>query len=458
MSAASVLAELDSLLVKLAIPCAGARVSFVVARVGDAQQLITCRCQFSVEKLEARRGFDYGTIRLSESWLTVEEMLNLLRALTEGTGNIDGVAIAGKYGPSFGLRDRKVAPPDGVSGWSEWACDFRREDNASNIDARFRPLVRMGLRPYRTGDQAIAEWVWAVGESWTGSQLPHAEEIAVVVPDARARVTTVEWKPNSLRVVGEFGVSRDEVEMQAVLHLFGGIEHTPACRPDGNSAVEWEIDPSVVRAEVYVVHSSGDLLWFTDVPNTGSKVRTMGQGRTPQEIADRDLADGESDHVEFKPFLVDGDDSAKAREVVKSVVALSNSAGGRLYIGVLDDSTPEGRGRFLKSAGSDPTKAEDTLRARVAKLIADKIKPVPEDHKIDLVLSAGEPVLVVNVKRGANRPYATHENEIYIRKGSTNRRPDPHSELRDLYPEPERNSESLSYLVGLDTTPARGYE
>lgn len=434
MSVAKVLDQLEAVLAGLAVPCRGARFSLAVARLGSENHLVTCKVEFSNMQPEPRARVDYGTILLQELWLDLDHALGLVRALAAGSANVGDQVIVRKYDNSFGLRDRKVAPADGISGWSEWAVEFRANDQP-NIAALWNPLVKMGLRPYKNGAKAVAEWVWGEDESWIGSLPPRAHEIGIVVPDFRARISSVEWLPNTIRVVGEYGVSHEEVELQAILYSLGRAAQTTAKCPDHNGVVEWSIDSSVIRAEVYVVHSSGDLLWLTDVSNTGTKVRTTGQARTAQEIADRDLT-GESDQVEFKPFLVEGDDSAKASEYVKSVVAFSNSAGGRLYIGVRDDGSVEGRGRFLKSAGTGPDRAEDTLKARISKLIADKIKPVPKDYKIDVVQSAGEPILVVNVRQGAERPYATHENEIYIRKGSSNRRPDPRTELPELYPKP----------------------
>lgn len=50
----------------------------------------------------------------------------------------------------------------------------------------------------------------------------------------------------------------------------------------------------------------------------------------------------------------------------------------------------------------------------------------------------GNSILVVRVEPGTKTPYSTTSNEVYIRKGSSNRRPDPHSELQDLFAS-ERN-------------------
>ncbi len=96
----------------------------------------------------------------------------------------------------------------------------------------------------------------------------------------------------------------------------------------------------------------------------------------------------------------------------------------------------------------------------MAKLIADKIKPVPKNFSMDVVEAAGEPILMVTIRRGDDGPYATHENDIYVRKGGTNRRPDPQSELRGLYPaKPPRgaNDNTLSRPGNVDDEGGVGF-
>lgn len=451
---------LISLLSKLRVPCAGARVTFAAGKRGDATDLITGRCEFSCAKLEPRKGYDYGTIVLGEQWLDVDEAKTFLSSLAAGTAHLAGVDLGGKYVVQSLPPERKVAPVDGVTGWSEWAYDLHRDGDRSEVPDLFAPLVRTGLRPYKAAANAVAAWVWAVGDSWNNGQPPQYQEVRVAIPDSRARITSVEWLPGRLRAAGEFAIPHDEVEIQAVLQLLGRTETVAAQNPNAECLVEWEIDSSAVRAEIYIVHKDGDLLWQADVRNTGSQVRTPAHVHSPQEVADRDLVEGESDQVEFKPFLVDSDDSGKAAEFVRTIVAFANSAGGRLYIGVRDDASPEGRARFLKSAATDPDRAEDALKARMAKLIADKIKPVPKNFSMDVVEAAGEPILMVTIRRGDDGPYATHENDIYVRKGGTNRRPDPQSELRGLYPaKPPRgaNDNTLSRPGNVDDEGGVGF-
>jgi ATP-dependent DNA helicase RecG len=132
--------------------------------------------------------------------------------------------------------------------------------------------------------------------------------------------------------------------------------------------------------------------------------------------------------VEFKTFV--SVDSDKIRELVKTVVAFLNTEGGRIYVGVNDDGRPQGRAGLKRYCSSKDPDGLPTVLASLKKVIHDNIKPVPEIgfRSQELV---GEPVCIIEVPPG-ELVYSTQENDILIRKGSTNRKPDPASELEPL--------------------------
>lgn len=68
---------------------------------------------------------------------------------------------------------------------------------------------------------------------------------------------------------------------------------------------------------------------------------------------------------------------------------------------------------------------------RLKTLMREKIKPVPL-VAVKQITIRDHPIVVADVERGPQRPYATHENKVFIRKGATNRLADPHSELSGL--------------------------
>ncbi|MBI3722370.1 hypothetical protein HY251_00215 [bacterium] len=64
-------------------------------------------------------------------------------------------------------------------------------------------------------------------------------------------------------------------------------------------------------------------------------------------------------------------------------------------------------------------------------MVRERIKSVPEIEFVRLEV-LGERVLLVRVLSGDDPPYSTQENQVFVRKGATNRRPDPKTEIPAL--------------------------
>ncbi|MCP1662143.1 MULTISPECIES: AlbA family DNA-binding domain-containing protein [Methanocalculus] len=144
-------------------------------------------------------------------------------------------------------------------------------------------------------------------------------------------------------------------------------------------------------------------------------------------------------------------DLSSPKNILKTVVAFANTAGGHILIGVDDDS------REIVSI-SDPLDEEE----RLCSLIADSIAPglVPE---IELVSINNKTLLAVEVYPGSQRPYYLKKegpfDGVYVRLGSTNRKADQEliSELRRSVSGISFDEMPLPDLTGddLDTDAAR---
>ena len=123
------------------------------------------------------------------------------------------------------------------------------------------------------------------------------------------------------------------------------------------------------------------------------------------------LAQHEGKTLEFKR------DVSSPENIIRTVVAFSDGAGGTIIIGV-DDRTRSVRGV------PDPTKTEELL----ANLISDRIQPrlAPE---IQIIAWRKTCVIALRVYPSSLRPHfvksAGPEQGVYVRVGSTNRRADP---------------------------------
>ena len=138
------------------------------------------------------------------------------------------------------------------------------------------------------------------------------------------------------------------------------------------------------------------------------------------------IAMAEGKTLEFKRDL------SSPKNMLKTLVAFSNTAGGRLLIGVEDDSKEV-------LGVEDPLDEEE----RVCNLIADSIEPrlVPN---VELITWQKKSLLVVEVYPSGSRPHWLKKEGplegVYVRLGSTNRKADS-----DLIQELRRSAMGVTF-------------
>ncbi|GAB1354169.1 helix-turn-helix domain-containing protein [Erysipelotrichia bacterium] len=137
------------------------------------------------------------------------------------------------------------------------------------------------------------------------------------------------------------------------------------------------------------------------------------------------LSQSEGKTLEFKRDL------SSPKGLMKTLVAFSNTAGGRVIVGIDDDKRVIGVERPLDE------------EERLCSLIADSIKPrlVPN---VELVTVEGKTLLIVEVFLSNSRPHYLAvegpDQGVYVRLGSSNRQAD-----RELVGELRRSAEGVSY-------------
>jgi len=120
------------------------------------------------------------------------------------------------------------------------------------------------------------------------------------------------------------------------------------------------------------------------------------------------IRDGEVGKVQFKEKLPQADSMSR------EIVAMSNSVGGIILLGVKDKT-----GEIV---GLSPEQIEYADR-KIAEY-ADSLKPVVYvSTEVVRIVETGtvKRVLVLHVPEGINKPYKTTQGEIYIKQGSNKR-------------------------------------
>jgi hypothetical protein len=396
--------------------------------------------EFRDDHVPARSPQDYGVIYLGEKWLDREDAIVFLTSLLSGSDpGLDGKRVAQQFKATGHDDERKILPRPTISRWSEWTATFRIVDSLRVLGFH-DPLVRTGLPPHSKAIDGAAEWVWARTKD-PYSPSAHEGEVTVVVPDTRGRITEATWRRTSLQVAVELGVSADDVEVQCRVETVTGPQVLEGKRP-GDSCVEWDVLPTTTRADVFLVHRAAGLLAAANFTNTGGRTSTNPETLSAEEQASLDILAGETDVIEFKPFFREPN---KRLEIAEVIIAFANSKGGRLYIGVDDRGRPQGDNALADAVGGKKHANEyplaelrTRLQEELSKLMREIVKPVPAITTTWLTIG-GQSVLVATIEPGTDRPYSTHDNLIYVRKGATCRPPEPKSELRQLFPDLRRD-------------------
>jgi Putative DNA-binding domain len=410
--------------------------------------------EFCDRPVQARPGRDYGTIYLGEQWFDLENARVVLLALLTGSDpTLDGKTVAQQFKDASYDLERKVLPRQTISKWSEWAAAFRI-GSSFLVPGYHDPLVRTGLPPHNRAIDAAADWVWSRTKDPFGASA-HEGELTVVIPDTRARVTEATWQRTSLQVTVELGVPAADVEVQCRLETVSGPQVLEGMRPD-NGLVEWNIPPTTTRADVFIVHHVAGLLAAANFTNTGGRTTTSPENLSAEEQVSLDILAGETEVIEFKPFFRE---PQKRQEIAEVIIAFANSRGGRLYIGLDDRGKPFGDDELAVAVGGKKhmhefslQERQDRLKEELSKLVREIVKPVPAIATTWLTVG-GQSVLLATVAPGTDRPYSTHDNLIYVRKGATCRPPEPKTELPGLFPDRrQRTFPSETTVFPYDTT------
>ena len=142
------------------------------------------------------------------------------------------------------------------------------------------------------------------------------------------------------------------------------------------------------------------------------------------------IAGGEDSFTQFKENLQD------ARRLAEELVAFSNAEGGQLIIGVSDDHQIKGL------SPEDLHRLHQLISNTANENVKPPIYPLVQQFQVE-----EKRLLLVQVRKGSARPYATSSGVYLTKSGADKRRISP-EELRRLFAESEGLSAEESLLTG----------
>lgn len=271
-----------------------------------------------------------------------------------------------------------------------------------------------------------ADWLRYPEMSQRSGSISH--QYVVFVPDARAELESLVAEGNDLTV----RVISDSASLfcGAVSTGFRGDVHRQIVPFDGNAAI-LKFSGAVKTLRLWVLDNIGRWLDRYSETESGS---SWGRGLyQPQPVHDQTaisltaaLDSGETNKVEFKPYVKAARADFKCEEVLQSIIAFANTNGGDIFIGVNDRGEIEGVDRGIKSDYASQCKGdgscmEDSYVKDLKKVVAEGIDPAPSTA-FDWISFSTFRVLRISVGQSPNKPYTLVANgNIYMRTGATNR-------------------------------------
>lgn len=402
---------------------AGALFRVAFYKRGNSLEFLTGSIGFHLEEVASRTQADYGFLLFVEQWCSgQQEAHGLVCKALEGQAEISGHKLGARF--SHSRFEHHTHARDYRWSGLQVISTRDREPKSEEIYLPQEPVVGFGLPPYWGPMHAISNWIFdAKTNNPASNSVPNLNSLVITVPDTRARIVLARWTPGKLRIKTEVNTS-NPVQLQLV--QIGSAK--PYQLLDGKCDGEILVPSDTHEILAYLVHRSGDCITQLHI---GSMYRHFGQVEQKESGLDQaimELGRGENERVEYKPFF--SPNHEKEMEFVETAIAFANTLGGTIYVGVRDrDGSPYGLSEVQKLFKGERNPVASQV-ARLQWLLTNKVKPIPP-FNIEELRPWGEPVVVASIDRGRETPYSTHENQIFIRRASTNYRPDA-AELREL--------------------------
>ena len=149
--------------------------------------------------------------------------------------------------------------------------------------------------------------------------------------------------------------------------------------------------------------------------------------------------------TQLKASVAVGEDSTRqfkrrferAESIAAELVAMANSGGGDIFVGVEDDGT---------LAGLSPEEVRE-LNQQLSNAASQTVRP-PIHPLTENVMAATGVVVIIHVENGINKPYVDRQGRVWIRSGADKRHVTSREELQRMF--------QRSALIEADVLPLPG--
>lgn len=371
---------------------------------------------FPMHKTELRNvgvDADYGDFKIVESVVSLDEAEKILSDVVEqdklrfpGMPEIDIQASLHTSSKYFQHSEQRRFP---IS-FPYYEFNFSVEQDFKG-EATQSALHSVDLPVFPSSAAAIESFL----TTKLGDNSQHSGVLAALVPDYRGKIEEIRIGTNSVEV--EIGCPEGSSEKDLIgkmyVKYYVDISITDDLNFKDNKASAEIRDFPRDLLVVLLSRVDGELVDRRTFL-AGSQYATEGVTiEAPEQDIEQLIQMGESDTVEFKREI-----PPQREQIAIGATAFANRRGGRIFIGVSDDSSV---------VGHRLDKPKDTI----TQILRSHCYP-PLVVTIDEVQIRSLPVIVVTVPEGTDKPYEVKDKGIYIRAGATKRLANRY-ELDEMY-------------------------
>ena len=287
------------------------------------------------------------------------------------------------------------------------------------------PLVGRNLPPFFDAADAIRDWT-GIPVNASDSRFG---EILLFLPDFTARLRKLAFKAGRLTVNSDFDSS---TPLDISVLASDGVSVFRKTNPLRRRQV-FRIMESPTLLSAFISGANGSIVdrFAEDRLSTTHERVIFGGAHFSQSLMEI-IQRGESDTVEFKPF-VDLADKKKAAEIVKAIISFANTAGGTILLGVGDDAEIEGIDPHIPHERHKAAAFQPNYFKALRKLLQQKLNRIPVVQMSSEQIG-DKTVFVIRVEEGSAKPYFNVQtNEIFIRRGASDVKPNPDKDLKLMF-------------------------
>ncbi|TFZ08952.1 AlbA family DNA-binding domain-containing protein [Ramlibacter humi] len=388
---------------------------------------------------------DYGTSVLAADWIAAADIREFLGDVANKLCDITGKVVTSTFRGQcerhhVRVRNYWMESPGIVYGWSA----------TEQPNPPTQPLLQLMAPFYPDVHEAAKDWLQL--REYSGQSDGRRGSIMLLLPETRAFIESHSWSEDDehLRLVVAGSVAQtDTISVKGAYWVGKDITQLHERVTDGVATLP--IPREAVRLDLHLLGPDGTVYEFeqerVDFP---LQSRFLGsRHKVSEDRITQALKAGEGLHTEFKPFVaipqkngsLNSSQQAKLDEVLESVVALSNAAGGTVFLGVTNDVRVSGfKADFAKWKGERATKELVESYARELRShIRDQLY-LPVD--IDVTVSQLDDEFLVLIEVPASLPrYVSLKKDprLLRRHGASNRSVPPEEwtpRERDIFGNP----------------------